>query len=267
TNSGENDLGKILNVHYTFSGIFLFGAPLLGKLIIDYWGYKGLFITSAAFFVVLLIFLNSMRFKSAEFEGSREENRFNLREITRIRNFILFFSAFFFRFLPLSMFSIYLPLFLKTQKGFSLTEIAIYFAIVDILVVILQIPAGILVDKYDKRIFIFLDGFTDVVFALICVFCMDKYLLIIGAVLSQLFNIPGGTALSIMTRNLFPKDKLKQVISFSAVIKHFSFIIGPVLGGYFITNISYRPIFYLIIAGSLYYSFISLRFSDSELMR
>lgn len=129
----------------------------------------------------------------------------------------------------------------------------------------LQIPAGILVDKYDKRIFIFLDGFSDAVFAFICLVSNDKLIVLFGALISRLFNIPGGTAFSIMTRNIFPKENLKQILSFSAGVRHLSLIIGPALGGYCISSIGYGPIFYLIISGSLLYSILSLRFKNESL--
>ncbi|MGD9700617.1 MFS transporter [Acinetobacter sp.] len=260
----KKDTGKILNIGSTFSGIFLFAAPLLGKIIIDSLGYRWAFALSSLLFICLLIVLNVYKFDSCAFEDRSPHSKVQLKKILRIKNFALFFASFYLRFLPLATFSLYLALFLKTQKGFSLYDIAIYFAVVDFLTILLQIPAGMLVDKYDKRIFIFLDGITDAVFALICLFSNEKLLILFGALISRLFNIPGGTAFSIMMRNLFPKENLKQILSFSAGVRHLSLIIGPALGGYFISSIGYSPIFYLIIAGSLLYSILSLRFKGES---
>ena len=154
--SKTEELGKVEGWNFTIANIAWFISPLLGGFIAFNYSNKIVFMLAAIFPLLVFIITSLNPIKIKEYKSIHHNHTFNnlknffsnhnLRILYLASMGIIFWWVLFYTFLPLYM----------NDNGLSKSQIGIVLALVTIPLILLEIPAGKLADKFGYRKFLFL---------------------------------------------------------------------------------------------------------------
>lgn len=161
---------------------------------------------------------------------------------------------------------IYTPIFLTKTIGFTLSETTLLISIALISFILLQIPMGILADKYIGEKEIMTTGLIIMGLSTISIAFFDVYSLFFWAVLLFITRV-GASMVEIMNEtSLFKKinDDSVDILSFYRAIRPIAYIISPALASILLIFIDINYLF--VVLGIIVLSgiFFSLTMKDSK---
>ncbi len=146
--SDDSNMGNTRGFYLTIYNLAFLVSPFIAGTLVDSIGFKGVYFTSGLF-VVCMTYFFIHRFKGLEIFPKKNglnflKNFFDLLKISDLRNVYLvtFGLNFFF-----AVMTIYMPIYLFNNIGFSWQEIGAIFTIMHTPYVLLDIPWGKIADK------------------------------------------------------------------------------------------------------------------------
>ncbi len=147
--SANNITGKIRALYFTFMNLGWIFSPLLSSYLISLGGYSLTFFAAAILIVpVFFIFLNQGKNLQDKIKYSKEKFSVVAKKMWNNKNL----RGIFFISLLLSLFFssavVYIPIYLHENLGMSWSVLGPIFSLMLIPFIVLEIPAGIIADKY-----------------------------------------------------------------------------------------------------------------------
>lgn len=171
----NGNVGRTRTVYYTFINIGWIIAPMLSAWLVKIGNYSAAFLT-AAFLVlpVFLIILSQRKRLNDHIVYSREKIKTAVQKTWRNHNLRgIFFIA-----LLLSMFFssvvLYMPLYLHENLGMAWSVLGPIFSFMLLPFVLIEIPAGIIADKYWGEKEMMTAGFVILIISLVLFYFIDQ---------------------------------------------------------------------------------------------
>lgn len=261
--SKNNETGLIRGIYLTAVNLAWAISPLISGLLltnIDYWK---IYLASAIFLVpvILILVMNLRRFKDSKYEATHIWQTTKI--IWRNKNLLNIFMANFLLSFFYSWMTIYTPLYLYKNIGFSWGQIGIIFFVMLLPFVFVQLPLGRLADrKWGEKEILSL-GFILIAISTGVISFISGGSMFLWAAILFITRI-GAATIEIMCDTYFFKkvDCLdSNVISFYRMISPMSYIVGPLLATIMFNFFSFDIKYLFLILGLI--MFIGLRFSLS----
>jgi MFS family permease len=191
------EIGEVEGWSFTVANVAWFVAPLVGGILAEIYSYQTLFIIASVFPLLFFIILVLFPLKIKETPLKNHNHIFlNIKLFLQNRNLVIAalswvglaaWWAFIYVFLPLFMIG----------NGFGTKEIGLVLGLVTVPLIILEVPAGKLADKFGYKKFLFLGFFIIAASVLASLFVSVKIAiaLFIIASLGAAFIEPLGEAL------------------------------------------------------------------------
>lgn len=173
--SNNRTTGRIRTIYFTFINIGWILSPLLSSYLIEKGQYTLSFLVAAFMVVpVYLILISQGKKLKDKIEYQEETLPLTLKKMWNNKNLRgIFFIA-----LLLSLFYssavIYIPIYLYQNLGMSWHSLGIIFSIMLIPFVLIEIPAGIIADKYIGEKELLSVGFSILIFSLFLFYCIES---------------------------------------------------------------------------------------------
>jgi len=145
----NNSTGRTRTIYFTFINLGWIASPLLASYLISQGGYTLTFLIAAALVIpFFLLFLYQGRKLKDQVKYSKEKIGATIKKMWRNKNLRgIFFVALLLQ-LFYSSAVVYIPIYLHQNLGLDWGILGILFSIMLIPFIILEIPAGIIADKY-----------------------------------------------------------------------------------------------------------------------
>ncbi|MHA2392890.1 MAG: MFS transporter [Promethearchaeota archaeon] len=203
------------------------GPPISGYLADKIGWYMPLLVASIAFFIGLIPVLMLDRRALKQVHKKTVVPAIALRMTT-----VLFFM---FSFLTSSAHSIVvtiLPLFLNNQQSISTALIGVFFMIANIVGILIQVPGGLLADKYGrKKLITLLLIPIPLILGLWGIANNWYWYLLIFVVYRGLFSMMGPATLAIVSE-VFPEEKKGSAFSLMMASVRLGTVVGPLIGSF-----------------------------------
>lgn len=168
-------MGRTRTIYYTFINLGWIGAPLISASLVESGNYSAAFIT-AAFLVIpiFLIVLSQKKKLNDHINYSREKISTAIKKTWHNKNLRgIFFIA-----LLLSLFFscvvLYIPLYLHENLGMDWGVLGPIFSFMLLPFLLVEIPAGIIADKYWGEKKMLVGGFIILILSLLLFFFIDQ---------------------------------------------------------------------------------------------
>lgn len=150
SSSTDNNTGRIRTMYFTFINLAYLISPSISAWIVNARGYEGVFLASAIVVVPFLIIylLNRSNLKGKKVEVAGHSLRKSIKETVKNKNILAIYMAALQLTVFLNAANVFLPIYLHQNLGFTWSELSIAFSIMLIPFLIVEIPAGIIADKY-----------------------------------------------------------------------------------------------------------------------
>jgi ACS family glucarate transporter-like MFS transporter len=230
TPSSEATVFGLMGLDWLVGGTI--APPVSGFLAEKIGWHVPLLVASVVFFISIIPAIKLDERTSKQVNKKNPES--SITEVKGIR-FFTAFMYFNFGFLTNSaqaMVVTILPLFLHNQKSISTTIIGLFFTIANIVGILIQVPGGLLADKYGKKKLITLLllpipliygiwGFVNSWHAYLFIFVLS----------SGLVSMMGPATLAIVSE-VFPKERKGSAFSLRMAGVRLGSAVGPLLGGF-----------------------------------
>src|SRR3989339_723311 len=261
--SSNKVTGKIRGIYLTAVNLAWVVSPLIRALILTNGDYWKIYLASALFLlpVLLILMVNLRHFKDSKYEKSNHWQ--TVKVIWKNKNLQNIFMANFLLFFFYSWMTIYTPLYLHKDMGFSWREIGLIFSVMLLPFVLVQFPLGRLADKKWGEKEILSLGFILIAISTgVISFVMDKNM-ILWMIILFITRIGAGT-IEIMCDTYFFKkvDSLDaKVISFYRMVSSSAYILGPLLAVLAFNFLSFNIKYLFLVLGLI--MIFGLKFSLS----
>ena len=261
--SSNKVTGKIRGIYLTAVNLAWVVSPLISALILTNGDYWKIYLASALFLlpVLLILMVNLRHFKDSKYEKSNHWQ--TVKVIWKNKNLQNIFMANFLLFFFYSWMTIYTPLYLHKDMGFSWREIGLIFSVMLLPFVLVQFPLGRLADKKWGEKEILSLGFILIAISTgVISFVMDKNM-ILWMIILFITRIGAGT-IEIMCDTYFFKkvDSLDaKVISFYRMVSSSAYILGPLLAVLAFNFLSFNIKYLFLVLGLI--MIFGLKFSLS----
>jgi len=261
--SSNKVTGKIRGIYLTAVNLAWVVSPLISALILTNGDYWKIYLASALFLlpVLLILMVNLRHFKDSKYEKSNHWQ--TVKVIWKNKNLQNIFMANFLLFFFYSWMTIYTPLYLHKDMGFSWREICLIFSVMLLPFVLVQFPLGRLADKKWGEKEILSLGFILIAISTgVISFVMDKNM-ILWMIILFITRIGAGT-IEIMCDTYFFKkvDSLDaKVISFYRMVSSSAYILGPLLAVLAFNFLSFNIKYLFLVLGLI--MIFGLKFSLS----
>jgi MFS family permease len=261
--SSNKSTGKIRGIYLTSVNLAWAISPLVSGLILinnDYWK---IYLASLVFMIpVLLILILRLRtFKDSRYEATQVFQ--TIKTIWRSRDLTNIFMANWLLFFFYSWMTIYTPLYLFKNVGFTWGQIGVIFSIMLLPFVLVQFPLGRLADKkWGEKEMLSL-GFVIIAISTALISFIDGDSMVLWAVILFITRI-GASAIEIMCDTYFFKkvDSLDaNIISFFRMSSPLAYILGPMVAVIMFSFFSLDLKYLFLILGLI--MFTGLKFSLS----
>ncbi len=169
--SKDASTGKTRTIYFTIINLAWVLSPNLSAWLISLLDYKGVFLVSASLIIpFLLIFVFQGNKIKSEIKYKKERILKTVREMLKNKNLkgVYWLAALLNVFYSVA--TVFVPIYLHKTLGFSWAELGLAFSIMLIPFLIVEIPAGIIADKYLGEKEFFFIGFTIIITCLIIFF-------------------------------------------------------------------------------------------------
>lgn len=260
--SEDKNTGKIRTLYYTFVNFGWILSPILSAYLVRIKGYELVYIFSALILIPFLLILiknkkslvDNQKFYKSNFRKTLSTlwKNSNLKGIFMVALILQIFY---------SSAVIYLPLYLNQNLGFSWSNLGIMFSLMLLPFVLVELPAGIIADKYlgEKEILSF--GFVCLISTLFLVFFTTSSSFWIWTFILILSRI-GAALIEAMRESYFFKNvsvKSLDVINLFRTTLPIGYLFGSALGFFVVYFFSLRVLFLvlaILFLSSFYYIFI-----------
>lgn len=228
-NKNANHKGGARSILLTATNITVMVSPLISTYLIAKYSFESAYVVS--FLLVIPVFILSIlsmkKMKEPKIESVSSLHA--LKAFSYKKDLRRVFEANFILKIFYAIMVVYVPIYLNTKIGFSLSEIGIMFTIMLIPFVIFEIPFGTIADKWLGEKEIMISGFILSGLSVLFMFMYPQKDIVLFSVLLFLSRV-GASAIEISTESFFFK-KVKgneiDIISFFRVTNPLSFMIAP----------------------------------------
>jgi MFS family permease len=261
--SSNRATGRIRGIYLTSVNLAWAISPLVSGLILVEGDYSRIYFASFIFMLPVLLILVSRlkRFKDSPYEATHVWQ--TIKVISRSRDLRNIFMANWFLFFFYSLMTIYTPLYLSKNIGFSWGEIGITFSIMLLPFVLFQFILGRLADKkWGEKEMLSLGFIIIAISTSLISFITDKNIVLWATIL--FVTRIGASIIEVMCDTYFFKkvDSLNaNIISFFRMSNPIAYIVAP-LFAVIMLNFFSLELQYLFLALGLI-MFIGLKFSLS----
>lgn len=258
---GKGVVGKSRGLYLTINNLAWILSPILtGFLISQAGGYKTIYTIALVAVIIMLagLILSIKRFKDTKYTRKPffDTYRF-LEKNTHIFaiNMIFFILQFFYVWMI-----IYTPIYLNEHIGLGWEKIGIIFTIMLLPFLLVSIPVGILIDKYNfsKRKILFL-GICVAALATMSIPFIQKGTWIYAWAIALFFTRVGASIIETTSEIYFfshVKEEDSNLLSFFRDMSPLAYLVGPLLGTAILSFINIRYMFFVlgaILLCALYY--------------
>lgn len=250
--SDRKNAGNTRGIYLTIYNLAFLIGPFIAGLLIELAGFKGVYLLSG-FFVILMTYFFISEFKDLQLFPARQDKNF-LSSFTKLLSnndlrgvyFVGFTLNFFF-----ALMTIYMPIFLHDMVGLEWKEIGLIFALMHIPYILFEIPWGKLADnKYgEKEIMSIGIIIISISTILIGVLSSDKFWF--WALMLAITRV-GASMIQVTTESYFFKKIDKDNTDMISIFRNtspISLLIGPVIATIILTFATYQELF--IILGAI----------------
>ncbi len=225
--------GKTRGRYFTFLNIGWLVSPIIIGYLVGDNNYYLAFLVSALVLLPILITLLIKRKKlSGRYEFKNHRIVQTIKHIFKNKNFRGIFAAAFLLRLFFTATTIYMPIYLNSYLGFSWPTIGIMFSFMLLPFVVLEIPAGIIADKYLGEKEILTAGFL-ILIASLFLFTFLKSTSVIVWALVLFLSRCGASLIEVMRETYFFKIVDVENIDFINLLRASrpsAYILGALLG-------------------------------------
>jgi len=247
-----DSIGKTRGLYMTLYNTAFLIAPFIAGIVVDVASFKGVYLLSG-FFVVLMTYFFFNTFKDLRLYPKKNGSNFLSNLIILFKNkdlrnvyLVSFTLNFFFAWM-----TIYMPIYLNQNIGFSWQEIGAIFAIMHIPYVLLEIPWGRIADQILGEKEIMASGILIVGFCTIAIGFISSHAFWVWTSALLLTRI-GASMIQVTTESYFFKKIKKDDTNTISVFRNNSpvaLLIGPVIASVFLSFTDIKFLF--IILGTL----------------
>lgn len=227
----DTNTGKTRGTYLTFSNLAWIFAPILTGLILTNGGYWKIYLSS---FILLIPIFFIVKLSLRGFKDSNYQVSYPFRTLLQVwknKDIKNIFMANFLLQVFYSWMTIYTPIYLHLNLGFSWGSIGFIFGIMLLPFIFVQFPAGRLADSRFGEKEMLSVGFIIMALATMIIFFIDSSSILIWGLI--LFGTRIGAAIvEIMCDVYFFKkvdNKNANLISFYRIARPLAYIIGPLL--------------------------------------
>lgn len=150
SSSSDASTGRIRTMYFTFINLAWLISPSISAWIVEARGYEGAYLASSFIMVPFLAIylINRSHLKSKKVKVVGHSLRKSLKEVVKDKNILGIYVAAAQLTVFLNAANVFLPIYLHQHLGFSWGELSIAFSIMLIPFLIVEIPAGIIADRY-----------------------------------------------------------------------------------------------------------------------
>lgn len=259
----NNQTGFVRGIYLTAVNLAWVFSPVIAGLILTNGDYRKIYLASSVFLIpIILILITSLsHFKDSKYEVTHIWR--TLGTVWKNKNLFNIFMADFLLFFFYSWMTIYMPLYLHKDFGFSWSQIGIIFSIMLLPFVFVQFPIGRLADKkWGEKEMLSLGFLVIAIFTGIISF-VDSHSLILWAIILFITRI-GAATIEIMCDTYFFKkvDCLDtNIISSYRMIGPTAYILGPLLATLMFAFLDFDLKYLFLVLGLI--MFLGLRFGLS----
>jgi len=250
--SKDSSTGQTRTIYFTIINFAWMISPNLSAWLMGLSDYYGVFLTSAGLLIpfLLILFIAGNKI-NGHFDYKKTSIKKTARDMYRNRNL----RSVFWLAMLLNVFyntaTVFVPIYLNRVIGFSWTELGLIFSLMLIPFLIVEIPAGIISDRYLGEKEMFYTGFLIIITCLIIFFTTTSHNLWFWAGL--LFASRVGAALVEAMREsyFFKKVNAKEVdkINIFRTAIPFGNLIGSILA---LITLLFLPISYIFLVAALF---------------
>lgn len=148
--SDNETTGQTRTIYLTFMNLAWVLAPAISAWLVEIKGYEITFFVSALIMIPFLIIylLTRQKLKNTTIDVPQTSLKVALKETVKNKNLLAIFVAAGQLTVFFNAAVVFLPIYLNQNLGFSWSELSIVFSIMLIPFLLVEIPAGILADKY-----------------------------------------------------------------------------------------------------------------------
>lgn len=229
--SANIDTGKIRGTYLTMSNLaWVFAPPLTGLILLntEYWR---VYLSAAVILLPIWLILKTSFSKFIDSDYRIVQLGDTFKRFLQDKNIFNIFMASLLLQIFYSWMTIYVPIYLHSNIGFSWGSIGIIFAVMLLPFILIQFPAGKLADtRYGEKEMLTI-GFIIIALSTLVIFFTNSTSVIFWAAL--LFGTRIGAAMvEVMCDTYFFKkvsNRDANLIGFYRISRPFSYIIGPLL--------------------------------------
>ena len=131
------------------------------------------------------------------------------------------------------------------EKGVSSSDYLLFIVISYFVSLIIQVPSGILADKYNKKKILFFSQFL-LLLSIILFIIADSYWLLVIAIIIQAFQsaFAAGIINAIIHQSLDDKKNFSKALFYKSIFIYSGYIMAMLLGGY-VGNFSLVAMYYM----------------------
>jgi MFS transporter, DHA1 family, multidrug resistance protein len=225
--ASEATVFGLMSLDYTIGGTI---APPLSGFLSEKIGWHIPLIIASILFFVGIIPVASIKEESTPNEPTDSPKSTNIK--APLLTTLLYFTYGFLKSSAQSMIGTMLPIFLNNELKTTITSIGLFFTISNIVNIIVQVPGGLLADRYGRKKLIILFllpvpllyglwGILDKWYAYLLIYVVSKGLL----------GMTGAASLAIVSE-VFPEEKKGFAFGLSMAGARLGSAAGPLLGGY-----------------------------------
>ena len=225
--ASEATVFGLMSLDYTIGGTI---APPLSGFLSEKIGWHIPLIIASILFFVGIIPVASIKEESTPTMPTDSPKTTNIK--APLLTTLLYFTYGFLKSSAQSMIGTMLPIFLNNELKTTITSIGLFFTISNIVNIIVQVPGGLLADRYGRKKLIILFllpvpllyglwGILDKWYAYLLIYVVSKGLL----------GMTGAASLAIVSE-VFPREKKGFAFGLSMAGARLGSAAGPLLGGY-----------------------------------
>lgn len=256
--ANKKNLGKTEGFYFTIANLAWMIGPLLGGLIANYYGLKEIFLLSAILPLLSFVIISSKKFKEHNvLHKIHHRIPANLSDFVKSKSHALLFIMSMGLLFWWSMIYTFIPLYIN-DSGFSVETVGIVLFMVVLPLILLEVPAGNLADKWGYKKFFFF-GFLIMSILAASTFFINSPIIVLTLIVCGSI----GAAFVEPLREAYffeitAKSNENRFYSIHRIAVPIGQLVGPVLFSTFLLFSTYKYLFLFIGTLMFIFSIISL---------